>query len=114
MAEVGRGLVDAGLIVLTWFISPIRTERRMARDLFDDGQFIEVHVDVPLAVAEGRDRKGLYAKARRGELTNFTGIDSPHEAPESPELHIDASTSTAEASAGRIVDYLCELRLLRG
>ena len=113
-AEVGRVLVDAGLVVLASFISPFRAERQMARDLFDDGQFIEVHVDVPLAVAEGRDRKGLYAKARRGELTNFTGIDSPYEAPESPELHIDASTSTAEASAGRIVDYLCELRLLRG
>jgi bifunctional enzyme CysN/CysC len=113
-AEVGRVLVDAGLIVLTSFISPFRAERRMARDLFDEGQFIEVHVDVPLAVAEERDRKGLYAKARRGELTNFTGIDSPYEAPESPELHIDASTSTVEASAERIVDYLIEPGVLRG
>ena len=113
-AEVGRVLVDAGLVVLTSFISPFRAERRMARDLFDEGQFIEVHVDVPLDVAEARDRKGLYAKARRGELTNFTGIDSPYEVPESPELHIDASTSTAEESAERIVDYLLEPGVLRG
>jgi len=113
-AEVGRILVDAGLVVLASFISPFRAERQMARDLFDEGRFIEVHVDVPLAVAEQRDRKGLYAKARRGELTNFTGIDSPYEPPESPDLHIDASASTVEENAERIVDYLLGPGVLRG
>jgi bifunctional enzyme CysN/CysC len=77
-------MVDAGLIVLTAFISPFRAERDMARALLAEGEFIEVHVDTPLAVAEQRDVKGLYAKARRGELKNFTGIDSPYEAPERP------------------------------
>jgi len=113
-AEVGRVLVDAGLVVLASFISPFRAERQMARDLFDDGQFIEVHIDVPLAVAEQRDRKGLYAKARRGELVNFTGIDSPYEPPGSPDLHIDAAASTVEENAERIVDYLLEPGVLRG
>ena len=113
-AEVGRVLVDAGLVVLASFISPFRAERQMARDLFDEGQFIEVHIDVPLAVAEQRDRKGLYAKARRGELVNFTGIDSPYEPPGSPDLHIDAAASTVEENAERIVDYLLEPGVLRG
>ena len=112
-AEVGRVLVDAGLVVLASFISPFRAERRMARALFDEGQFIEVHIDVPLAVAEERDRKGLYAKARRGELTNFTGIDSPYEPPEAPELHVDAAVSTVEENAARIVDHLLEPGVLR-
>ncbi|HEY2358132.1 MAG TPA: sulfate adenylyltransferase subunit CysN, partial [Phenylobacterium sp.] len=99
IAEVARLMVDAGLIVLTSFISPFRAERQLARDLLDDGEFVEVHVDTPLAVAETRDRKGLYAKARRGELTNFTGIDSPYEPPANPEIHLDASgTTTPEAS----------------
>ena len=112
-AEVGRILVDGGLVVLASFISPFRSERQMARDLFDDGQFIEVHIDVPLAVAEERDRKGLYAKARRGELSNFTGIDSPYEPPRSPEIHIDASVTSTEDSAERIVAYLLEPGVLR-
>jgi bifunctional enzyme CysN/CysC len=113
VAEVAHLMVDAGLIVLASFISPFRAERRMARDLLDDGEFIEVHVDTPLAVAESRDRKGLYAKARRGELAHFTGIGSPYEAPESPELRIDAGgDTTAEQSAALVVDYLREVGVL--
>ena len=88
VAEVARLMVDAGLIVLVSFISPFRSDRRMARSLFTEGEFVEVYVDTPMAVCEERDVKGLYAKARRGELKNFTGIDSPYEAPEKPELHL--------------------------
>src|SRR5207253_1029146 len=86
VAEVAKLMVDAGLIVLTAFISPFRSERAMARGLLGDGEFVEIYVDTPLEVAEQRDVKGLYRKARRGELANFTGIDSPYEAPEEPEL----------------------------
>jgi len=107
VAEVARLMADAGLIVLCSFISPFRSERQMARDLLETGEFVEVFVDSGLDVAEQRDRKGLYAKARRGELVNFTGIDSPYEVPESPEIHLDASgTVTAEESADEVVDHL--------
>jgi bifunctional enzyme CysN/CysC len=106
VAEVSRLMVDAGLIVLVSFISPFRAERRMARALVDEGEFVEVHVDTPLADAEQRDVKGLYAKARRGELPNFTGIDSPYEAPESPELRVDTVTMTAEQAAEAVVAQL--------
>jgi bifunctional enzyme CysN/CysC len=106
VAEVAKLMADAGLIVLVSFISPFRAERRMARDLLAPGEFVEVHVDVPLAEAERRDPKGLYAKARRGELRNFTGLDSPYEPPESPELRIDAAGETPDAAAERIVDLL--------
>jgi bifunctional enzyme CysN/CysC len=106
VAEVSRLMVDAGLIVLVSFISPFRSERRMARDLMGEGEFFEVYVDTPLAVAEQRDVKGLYAKARRGELKNFTGIDSPYEPPEAAEIRVDASVLTAEEAADRIVEAL--------
>jgi bifunctional enzyme CysN/CysC len=107
VAEVARLMVDAGLIVLASFISPFRAERQLARDLLGAGEFIEVHVDVPLQVAESRDRKGLYAKARRGELVNFTGIDSPYEPPDAPELRIDAAGSmSADRSADLVIGYL--------
>ena len=100
-------MVDAGMIVLASFISPFRAERRMARDLMGEGEFVEVFVDSGLDAAESRDRKGLYAKARRGELVNFTGIDSPYEAPESPEIHLDTSGTTApEAAAEQVVEPL--------
>jgi bifunctional enzyme CysN/CysC len=106
VAEVAKLMADAGLIVLASFISPFRAERQLARDLLGE-DFVEVFVDASLEVAEGRDRKGLYAKARRGELANFTGIDSPYEPPESPELHLDAGgTVTAEESADQVIDYL--------
>ena len=106
VAEVSKLMVDAGLIVLVSFISPFRAERRLARDLVAPGEFVEVHVDTPLAVAEARDVKGLYRKARAGELKNFTGIDSPYEAPEAPEIVVDTTTMTAEQAAERIAAWL--------
>ena len=99
VAEVAKLMVDAGLIVLVSFISPFRAERRMARDLMGPGEFVEVFVDTPIAEAEKRDVKGLYKKARAGELKNFTGVDSPYEAPEHPEIRIDTTTLSAEAAA---------------
>ncbi|MEO7027250.1 MAG: sulfate adenylyltransferase subunit CysN [Caulobacteraceae bacterium] len=103
VAEVARLMADAGLIVLVSFISPFRSERRMARDMMAEGEFLEVYVETPLAVAEQRDVKGLYAKARRGELANFTGIDSPYEVPETAEIRVDTAKLTAEQSAEIIV-----------
>ncbi len=108
VAEVARLMVDAGLIVLTAFISPFRAERAMARNLVDGGEFLEIYVDTPLQVAEGRDVKGLYGKARRGELTNFTGIDSPYEPPEAPEIRIDTTNCSADEAAERIVAALLD------
>ncbi|HEX5378211.1 MAG TPA: sulfate adenylyltransferase subunit CysN [Phenylobacterium sp.] len=106
VAEVAKLMVDAGLIVLVSFISPFRAERRMARDLMAEGDFVEVFVDTPLAVAEQRDVKGLYKKARAGELKNFTGIDSPYEAPENPEIRIDTTAMTPAEAAERITAWL--------
>jgi bifunctional enzyme CysN/CysC len=106
VAEVARLMVDAGLIVMVSFISPFRSERRMARGLVEAGEFIEVFVDTSLAQAEARDAKGLYKKARRGELKNFTGIDSPYEAPENPEIHLDTAVMAAEAAASRVIAHL--------
>ena len=106
IAEVAKLMLDAGLIVLVSFISPFRAERELARKLVQQGEFFEVFVDVPLAVAERRDPKGLYKKARRGELKNFTGIDSPYEAPENPELRVDSASFAAEEAADRIVAHL--------
>ena len=106
VAEVVKLMVDAGLIVLTAFISPFRSERQSARDLLEAGEFIEVFVDTPLAVAEGRDVKGLYAKARAGEIRNFTGLDSPYEPPEAAEIHIDTTACTAEQAAALVVAEL--------
>ncbi len=108
VAEVARLMVDAGLIVLVAFISPFRSERVMARALFAEGEFLEVFVDAPLSVAESRDPKGLYKKARLGELRNFTGIDSPYEAPEAPDVRIDTTTLSAEEAANTIVVLLQE------
>jgi bifunctional enzyme CysN/CysC len=112
IGEVARLMVDAGLIVLTAFISPFRAERRLARELVQEGEFIEVFVDTPLAVAEERDPKGLYQKARRGELANFTGIDSPYEAPENPEIRIDTTSLTPEQAADLIIHRLDEMGML--
>lgn len=108
VAEVAKLMSDAGLIVLVSFISPFRAERRMARELFAPGEFVEVFVDTPLAVAEQRDVKGLYAKARAGQLRNFTGIDSPYEVPEAAELELDTVGDSAEALAQKVIDYLLE------
>ncbi|GAA0592276.1 sulfate adenylyltransferase subunit CysN [Caenispirillum bisanense] len=106
VAEVSRLMVSAGLIVLVSFISPFRSERRMARDLLEDGEFLEVFVDAPLEVCERRDPKGLYRKARSGQLPNFTGIGSPYEPPEAPELRLPAGDEAPQALATRVVALL--------
>ena len=106
VGEVAKLMADAGLIVLTAFISPFRAERHMVRAMLPEGEFIEIFVDTPLEEAERRDAKGLYAKARAGELANFTGIDSPYETPEKPEVHIDTTATSAEAAAQEIVDLI--------
>jgi bifunctional enzyme CysN/CysC len=110
VGEVARLMADAGLIVLTAFISPFRAERHMVRRMVPEGEFIEVFVDTPLAEAEKRDTKGLYAKARTGELKNFTGIDSPYELPEAPEIRIDTTSMSAEEAADLIVEELMKRR----
>jgi bifunctional enzyme CysN/CysC len=114
VAEVARLMVDSGLIVLVSFISPFRSERRMARGLVEPGEFFEIFVDTPLAAAEARDVKGLYRKARRGELKNFTGIDSPYEAPESPEIRLDTVRLTPEAAAAQVIDHLRQGGVIEG
>ncbi len=106
VGHVARLMTDAGLIVITSFISPFRAERQLVRDMMVPGEFLEIHIDTPLAVAETRDVKGLYKKARAGQLKNFTGIDSPYEAPESPEIRIDTTAMTPEQAADVIVNYL--------
>ncbi len=106
VAEVSKLMVDAGLIVLVSFISPFRAERRVARELVEPGEFIEVFVDTPLEVAESRDPKGLYRKARSGQLKNFTGVDSPYEPPEQPEIRIETTRVTADEAADVIVGHL--------
>ncbi|HEY6893322.1 MAG TPA: adenylyl-sulfate kinase, partial [Rhodanobacteraceae bacterium] len=106
VGEVAKLMVDAGLIVITAFISPFRSERRLARSMVEDREFVEIFVDTPLAVVEKRDPKGLYKKARRGELKNFTGIDSPYEVPETPEIHLRTEEHDVDASAALIIDYL--------
>ena len=108
IGEVCKLMVDSGLITMASFISPYRAERRLARDLLEDGEFIEVFVNTPLAVAEKRDVKGLYARARAGEIKNFTGIDSEYQAPENPEIEIDTTSMTAEEAADLIVNYMTE------
>ena len=110
VAEVARLMVDAGLVVLVSFISPFKAERRMARSLFQDGEFVEVFVDTPLAECEARDPKGLYAKARRGELKNFTGIDSPYEPPQAPEIHLRARDAAPQALADEVSAFLLQGR----
>ena len=106
VGEVSKLMVDAGLIVLVSFISPFRSERRLARELVEDGEFIEIFVDTPIGVAEQRDPKGLYKKARAGQIKNFTGIDSPYEAPEHPELRIDTTDLSADQAAQAVLRYL--------
>ncbi len=106
VAEVARLMTEAGLIVLVSFISPFRSERRMARELLGAEQFLEIFVDTPLEVCEQRDVKGLYAKARAGQLKNFTGIDSPYEAPREPDIHLDGANTAPEKLARQIIDHL--------
>lgn len=106
VAEVAKLMVDAGLVVIVSMISPFRSERRMARDLVSEGEFVEVFVDTPLAVCESRDPKGLYRRARAGELINFTGIDSPYEPPEAAEIVLKGAEEHPDTLADRVVDYL--------
>ncbi len=106
IAEVAKLMVEGGLVVLTAFISPFRSERDMARALFSEGEFVEIYLDVPLETAEERDPKGLYKKARRGEIPNFTGIDSPYEAPDTAELTLDTSELSLKDCVERVVAYV--------
>ena len=110
IGEVAKLMTDAGLIVLTAFISPFRADRRLVRDMIDAGEFTEIHVDTPLEVAEARDVKGLYKKAREGKLKNFTGIDSPYEAPENPEIRVNTVEMTPEEAADYIISKILPLK----
>lgn len=112
VGEVAKLMADAGLIVIVSFISPFRSEREMARGLLGEGEFFEIFVDTPLHVAEQRDPKGLYKKARRGELKRFTGIDSPYEVPEYPDLRIDTTACGVDEAAERIVALLATSGIL--
>lgn len=112
VGEVAKLMVDAGLVVLTAFISPHCAERQMVRDLLDKGQFVEVFVDTPLSVCESRDPKGLYKKARAGELRNFTGIDSVYEAPEQPEIQLDGEQLVTKLAA-QLLDLLRDRDIIR-
>ena len=111
VGETSKLMLDAGLICITSFISPFRSEREMVRDLLDNDEFIEVFVDTPLEVCEQRDVKGLYAKARAGKLPNFTGISSPYESPENPEIRIDTTTMSPSEASDKIIDYLLNINL---
>jgi bifunctional enzyme CysN/CysC len=106
IGEVAKLMVDAGIVVLTAFISPFKAERDMARALFDDGEFVEIFVDTPLEVAEARDPKGLYKKARKGELPNFTGISSPYEIPDNPELVIKTDGNNVDSIVKQLLGQL--------
>ena len=106
VSEVAKLMVDAGLLVIVSFISPFRSEREMARNLVEEGEFFEIFVDTPLEVCEARDPKGLYVRARRGEIPNFTGIDSPYEAPDDPDLRIDTTKASPEQAAESVVRHL--------
>ncbi|HYD81573.1 MAG TPA: adenylyl-sulfate kinase [Paucimonas sp.] len=113
IGEVARLMVDAGLVTLTAFISPFRSDREMVRRLLPNGEFVEVFVDAPLEECERRDPKGLYRKARAGQLSDFTGIDSPYEAPLAPAIHLETARHSAEACAAQVIDYLSRAGFLR-
>lgn len=115
ISEVSKLFADSCSVAITSFISPYREERRKARELHDkDGlPFVEVYVDVPIEIAEQRDPKGLYKKAREGIIKEFTGISAPYEAPENPELHVQTDKQTVEESAKIIIDYLLEKKLIK-
>lgn len=112
VAETAKLMIDAGLIVITAFISPFRHERRMARQIFEQGEFFEVFINTPLQEAERRDPKGLYKKARMGELKDFTGIDSPYEPPECPEIEIPTLQMTPQQGVDRIIAHLRQQKIL--
>ncbi|MBA5608613.1 adenylyl-sulfate kinase [Duganella sp. FT3S] len=112
VGEVAHLMADAGLIVLSAFISPFRSDRRLVRQLMEPGEFVEIFIDTPLGECERRDPKGLYKKARAGQIGNFTGLDSPYERPEQPELRLATLEETAEQCAQRVLDYLAARQLL--
>lgn len=112
IGEVAKLFVDSGALVLTAFISPFVEDRQQARELIEEGRFFEVYIDTPLEICEQRDPKGLYKKARSGEIANFTGIDSEYEKPVSPEIHIQTQGLSVEQCAKRVVDELARLNLL--
>ena len=112
IGEVAKLFVDAGLVVMTAFISPYRSDRELVRELMEQGEFLEVFVNTPLEVCEARDPKGLYKKARAGEIKNFTGIDDPYEAPEKPEITVHTTDETPQESAANIIAELERLGYL--
>lgn len=114
ISEVAKLFVDAGLIVSTAFISPFKANRAQAREIMAEGEFIEVFIDTPIEVCESRDPKGLYKKARAGEIPNFTGISSAFDEPESPELHIKTAENSIEQCAEQIVQYLTSKKVIVG
>ena len=114
ISEVAKLFVDAGLIVSTAFISPFKADRAQAREIMAEGEFIEVFIDTPIEVCESRDPKGLYKKARAGEIPNFTGISSAFDEPESPELHIKTAENSIEQCAEQIVQYLTSKKVIVG
>lgn len=113
ISEVASLFTDAGVAVVTSFISPFRSEREFARSKFPEGEFIEIFVDCPLEICESRDVKGLYKKARNGEIKAFTGIDSPYEKPESPELVVASHKESVEESVKKIIDYLIKMKMIK-
>lgn len=112
ISEVSKLFVDAGLIVSTAFISPFQSDREQARALLGEGEFIEVFIDTPIEVCEQRDPKGLYKKARAGEIKNFTGIDSTYEAPRAAEIHVKTAEQSIEQSVSQIIDYLSQSNII--
>ncbi|MCK8107413.1 adenylyl-sulfate kinase [Pseudoalteromonas sp. 2CM41L] len=112
ISEVAKLFVDAGLIVSTAFISPFKADRAQARSIVNEGEFVEVFIDTPLAVCESRDPKGLYKKARAGEIPNFTGISSAFDVPENPDIHVKTADQTIEQCAEQIVDYLIKNKIV--
>ena len=113
VGEVAKLMADAGLISLAACISPFRADRRVVRDILPEGRFIEVFVDAPITVCQERDPKGLYAKAARGEIKQFTGIDSPYESPEEPEVHLDTGELTVAEAVNQLLAYLHDIGALR-
>ena len=108
IGEVSKLFLDSGTIVLTAFISPFKSDRKLVRQLFEDGSFLEVFIDSSLEVCEKRDPKGMYKKARKGEIKNFTGISSPYEAPENPEIHVINNSITIDEASNQIISYLID------
>jgi adenylylsulfate kinase len=108
IGEVSKLFIDAGVIVLTAFISPFRQDRKQVREMLSDQEFIEVFIDTPIEICESRDPKGLYKKARKGEISNFTGISSPYESPQHPEIHVKTDEMTIDIAVEKILNYLTE------